>query len=146
METELWPRSRRVGVSAAAAAAAERELKLALMLVAAALCEDSGGECVGCRSELRVRPGVPCVPPAASVRPLTRCGGGGGVLMGVACRSEAGRPEEEEVEEEQAGGGVTPGDGSRRDVREDTRLFLSGLDAVLLAGDSLLRLLLLFMA
>jgi len=95
-----------------------------LALTLAALCEDGGGECGGCLSELRVRPGVFALPPPppASVLPLTR----GGVLRGVACLSEAGREEEEAEEEE--GGGVTPGDGSRRpDVREDTRLFLSGL-------------------
>lgn len=86
--------------------------------------DDEDGVLVEKRAELRVRDAV-----GVSALPLTSWGD---CFRGTVCLRDGGRE----------GGG----DGSFFAVTlEDTRLFLSGLDAVLLAGESLL-LLLLFMA
>lgn len=97
---------------------------LLVLLVMSCDVDEDGGECVEWRVPLRVRARA-----SVSAFPLTSWRG---CLGGTVCLSEGGRE--------------GAGEGSFFPVtRDDTRLFLSGLDAVLLAGDSLF-LLLLFMA
>lgn len=84
-----------------------------LCVLLVALCEEDeeGGECVEWRAALRVRPAA-----GVSAFPLTSWGG---CLTGMLCLRE---------EDREGGGGG--GDGSFFAVTlDDTRLFLSGLEA-----------------